>query len=70
MVTTGLSGLAITYGAFNLTGIALAMLVGVLLNVLLRDKPKTVNILNKEGYEQATSSEHYMQKNMTIKEEQ
>ena len=70
MVTTGLSGLAITYGAFNLTGIALAMLVGVLLNVLLRDKSKTVNILNKEGYEQATSSEHYLQKNVTIKGEQ
>lgn len=38
MVTTGLSGLAITYGAFNLTGIALAMIVGVLLNVILKNK--------------------------------
>lgn len=36
MVTTGLSGLAITYGAFNLTGIALAMIVGVILNLVLR----------------------------------
>ena len=38
MVTTGLSGLAITAGAFNLTGIALAMVVGVILNFVLRDK--------------------------------
>ena len=37
MVTTGLSGLAITAGAFNLTGIALAMIVGVILNLILRD---------------------------------
>lgn len=37
MLTTGLSGLTITLGAFNLTGIALAMIVGVFLNVLLKD---------------------------------
>lgn len=35
MFTAGISGLAITYGAFNLAGIALAMIVGVLLNVAL-----------------------------------
>ena len=38
MITTGLSGLAITAGAFNLTGIALAMIVGVILNLILYDK--------------------------------
>lgn len=38
MLTTGLSGLAITAGAFNLSGIALAMIVGVLLNGILKDK--------------------------------
>lgn len=37
MITTGLSGLAITAGAFHLTGIALAMIVGVILNLALRD---------------------------------
>lgn len=41
MVTTGLSGLAITAGAFNLTGIALAMIVGVILNLILRDSQTT-----------------------------
>ena len=35
MLTCGVSGLAITAGAFNLTGIALAMIVGVILNVFL-----------------------------------
>ena len=38
MLTTGVSGLAITAGAFNLTGIALAMITGVLLNLFLREK--------------------------------
>ena len=38
MLTTGLSGLAITAGAFNLSGIALAMIVGVFLNGILKDK--------------------------------
>ena len=38
MLSVGLSGLAITAGAFNLTGIAFAMLVGVFLNVVLKDK--------------------------------
>ena len=37
MLTTGLSGLAITFGAFNLTGIAFAMITGVILNVLLKE---------------------------------
>jgi len=35
MLTCGVSGLAITAGAFNLSGIAFAMIVGVLLNVIL-----------------------------------
>jgi len=38
MLSVGLSGLALTIGAFNLTGIALAMLVGVVLNQILRDE--------------------------------
>ena len=38
MMTTGLSGLAITWGALNITGIALAMLVGIILNFMLRDE--------------------------------
>lgn len=38
MLTTGVSGLAITAGTFNLTGIALAMITGVLLNLFLREK--------------------------------
>ena len=37
MLTTGVSGLAITAGAFNLTGIALAMITGVILNLILKD---------------------------------
>ena len=37
MITVGVSGLQITYGAFNLAGIALSMIVGVILNVLLKD---------------------------------
>lgn len=35
MLTAGISGLAITYGAFNLSGIALAMIIGVILNITL-----------------------------------
>ena len=35
MITCGISGVAVTYGAFNLTGIALAMIVGVILNITL-----------------------------------
>lgn len=39
MITTGVSGLGIHYGNFHLTGIALSMTVGVVLNLLLkRDK--------------------------------
>lgn len=37
MFATGISGLAITFGVFNLTGIALTMVVGVILNVLLKE---------------------------------
>ena len=35
MLTCGVSGVAITAGAFNLSGIALTMVIGVILNVLL-----------------------------------
>lgn len=36
MLTTGVSGLGIHYGDFHLTGIALSMLVGVVLNLILK----------------------------------
>lgn len=42
MVTTGLSGLVITSGAFNLTGIALSMIVGVILNIVLKERTEKV----------------------------
>ena len=37
MFTTGISGIAIQFGAFNLSGIALTMVVGVLLNVIIKE---------------------------------
>lgn len=38
MTSVGLSGLAITAGVFNLTGIALAMIIGVILNSILHEE--------------------------------
>ena len=38
MTSVGLSGLAITAGVFNLTGIALAMITGVVLNSILHEE--------------------------------
>lgn len=37
MLACGVSGFAITYGSFNLSGIALAMIVGIILNLSLRE---------------------------------
>lgn len=37
MLACGVSGFAITYGSFNLSGIALAMIVGIILNISLRE---------------------------------
>ena len=40
MLMVGTSGLAINYGNFNVTGICLAIIVGIILNVILKeDKP-------------------------------
>lgn len=38
MLMVGTSGLAINYGSFNITGICLAIIVGIILNLTLRDK--------------------------------
>lgn len=78
MLTTGLSGLAITAGAFNLSGIALAMIVGVILNGILHDeKSKKISrgpepnitvgeYLDNTINEQAVSSPAYETKNYKL----
>lgn len=38
MLTVGISGIAINQGALNLTGIPLSMLIGILLNLILKNK--------------------------------
>ena len=38
MLTVGISGIAINHEALNLTGIPLSMIVGIILNLILRDK--------------------------------
>ena len=38
MLTVGISGIAINYGPFNLAGIPLSMLVGIILNIILKNK--------------------------------
>ena len=38
MLMIGTSGLAINYGSFNITGICLAIIVGIILNLILREK--------------------------------
>lgn len=38
MLSCGVSGLAITYGAFNLGGVALCMIVGIVMNALIKNK--------------------------------
>lgn len=38
MLMVGTSGLAISYNTFNITGICLAIIVGVVLNLILKDK--------------------------------
>lgn len=40
MLACGVSGFAITYGSFNLSGIALAMVVGIVLNLILKDSKR------------------------------
>ena len=37
MLACGVSGFGITYGSFNLSGIALAMVVGIVLNLILKE---------------------------------
>ena len=38
MVSCGISGLAVTKGAFTIDGIVLAMVVGIVLNLILKEK--------------------------------
>lgn len=38
MLTVGISGIAINYGNFNLAGIPLSMLIGIILNIILKVK--------------------------------
>lgn len=38
MLMIGTSGLTINYGSFNITGICLAIIVGIILNLILREK--------------------------------
>ena len=40
MLACGVSGFSITYGSFNLSGIALAMVVGIILNLILKDSKR------------------------------
>ena len=40
MLMVGTSGLAITYGNFNITGICLAIVTGIILNLIIKDKNK------------------------------
>jgi len=40
MLMVGTSGLAITYGNFNITGICLAIVTGIILNLIIKDKSK------------------------------
>ena len=38
MLMVGTSGLAITGGAFNISGICLAIVIGIILNLIIKDK--------------------------------
>lgn len=38
ILTTGIGGLALTFGTINIAGVALSMILGVLLNLILKDK--------------------------------
>jgi uracil permease len=38
MLMVGTSGLAINYGSFNITGICLAIVIGIILNLILKEK--------------------------------
>ena len=40
MLACGVSGFSITSGSFNLSGIALAMVVGIILNLILKDSKR------------------------------
>lgn len=40
MLACGVSGFAVTSGSFNLSGIALAMVVGIILNLILKDSKR------------------------------
>ena len=38
ILTTGIGGLALTFGTINIAGVALSMILGVILNLILKDK--------------------------------
>ena len=40
MLMVGTSGLSITSGAFNISGICLAIVTGIILNLIIKDKSK------------------------------
>lgn len=40
MLMVGTSGLAINYGSFNITGICLAIIIGIILNLIIKDTKK------------------------------
>lgn len=39
MLSCGVSGIAINYGSFSFSGVALSIVVGLILNIILKDKP-------------------------------
>jgi uracil permease len=38
ILTTGIGGLALSFGTINIAGVALSMILGVVLNLILKDK--------------------------------
>ena len=44
MLMVGTSGLTITTGMFNISGICLAIIIGIILNLILKDKKRTITI--------------------------
>lgn len=44
ILTTGIGGLAITYGTVNVAGVALSMILGIILNLILKSKTADMDI--------------------------
>ena len=47
-MVTGIGGLTLKFGAIEITGIATALIVGILTNLLISDKPVAVKAVEKE----------------------